>query len=525
VRWLCAKGFCDRLGKEDSLVKLAFLPALIVTGIFVALTTVPAAAQYDPQAAAGGTLYAPVANPGSAPPGTSLPMGQEPSAMDSGLWEGASVVPGCSACGGGSGCPTSWYTSQGVRILSRSNLRKLPISFQAPAIPQTPGLNDSGYRAVLNSDGSGTFHVVNNDVTTDQSTFSQQGLRNANEFQVLNAKQLGLGIAPGYDMTIGHYLFRDKNNNDHFVEFSFWGLNSWSASRVLDGYLLPIYDEDKIYTSEEASAINNGTLVPTQAVPQRLIGSLRTGFPTPRELPGGTDAQKTLSVAFNNATEQIFSYRSTMNNFELNGRLTPRGGPDRLVMEPDGRWRRLCQPGTYMSYLYGLRFMQLDETFAFHSAGQGQWGEVWTAPTQNAEGDYDIVAHNSLLGLQIGADMTFRKCRWSWGIESKLGPYVNFANQISTINASVVNGTPQAAYDQRLVKNRYVAAMIGEVGFEANYKFRPNLVGRAAYDFMWITGLALAPEQLQLVAEPTNRINTNGTIFSHGVSLGMEWLW
>ena len=157
---------------------------------------------------------------------------------------------------------------------------------------------------------------------------------------------------------------------------------------------------------------------------------------------------------------------------------------------------------------------------------KGSWDDDWTAQAQHAVGDYDIATHNSLVGLQIGADMTFRQCRWAWGIESKLGPYINFANQTSYINAahSGWHG-PHPAYDQRLVANRYQAALIGEVGFQATYKFRPNLMGRASYDFMWITGVALAPEQLQFAANPVNRINTNGTIFAQGVSLGLEWMW
>ena len=43
------------------------------------------------------------------------------------------------------------------------------------------------------------------------------------------------------------------------------------------------------------------------------------------------------------------------------------------MLHPDGQWQRECQPGTYMSYLYGLRFMQIDETFKFHSIEP-----VWT---------------------------------------------------------------------------------------------------------------------------------------------------
>jgi len=145
---------------------------------------------------------------------------------------------------------------------------------------------------------------------------------------------------------------------------------------------------------------------------------------------------------------------------------------------------------------------------------------------ENGIGNYNVVTHNNLLGLQIGADMTFRKCRWEWGIESKIGPYLNYANQQSQINAArYSSGALQDTVDQRLVANRYEASLIGEVGFQASYKFRPNLVGRAAYDFMWVTGLALAPEQVQFVADPTDRVNVNGAIFSQGISLGLEWKW
>jgi hypothetical protein len=542
LRQLRAGQRCGRMGKEDRLVKIALVPTLVVIGWVGLMADVRAVAQNAgvtvPEAPAAVqvpngvapapnpamTATPPAAMPGNPPaamPGNPAAVPGieqtviDPTAMDNGLWEGAAIGPGCSKCGGGYACPPEWYTEQGVRILSRSNLRKSGISFQTP--------KTGVYQAELDITTPGTYQVKNLDVTTANSVLTNSG-NVANPYQALNTKQLSLGIAPGYDMTIGHYLFRDRNNNDHFMEFSFWGLNSWSASRVIDGYKIPVYDEDVAagYTSDEATAINNGTLTPE--VTGFEVGSLRTPFPTPRELTTMTAAQKTLSVAFNNAVEQVFSYRSTMNNFELNGRFTPRGQPDRLVLNPNGRWQRLCQPGTFMSYLYGLRFMQIDETFAFHTEGEGQWGDNWLDDPTRAAGDYNVVTHNSLLGLQVGADMTFRKCRWAWGLQSKLGPYVNFANQISTINATMLD-TVRDPYDQRMVKNRYAAALIGEVGLQASYKFRPNLVGKASYDFMWITGLALAPEQLQLVAEPTDRINTAGMIFSQGVKLGLEWMW
>ena len=79
--------------------------------------------------------------------------------------------------------------------------------------------------------------------------------------------------------------------------------------------------------------------------------------------------------------------------------------------------------------------------------------------------------------------------------------------------------------DDRFNAIKHKAALIGEVGFEANYKFTPNMTGRVAYDFMWITGIALAPEQLQFSSNPQATINTNGSIFSQGLTMGLEWSW
>ncbi len=199
---------------------------------------------------------------------------------------------------------------------------------------------------------------------------------------------------------------------------------------------------------------------------------------------------------------------------EINGRIVPRGQQDRLVLHPNGKWRRECHPGTYMSYIYGLRFFQDNETFRFHGESTSN-GTTYT-------GDYDVVTHNNLLGLQFGAEMTFRKCRWNWGIRAKLGPFINFSDQASTLNSGVANAP---TFSRRLAGAKHEASLIGEVGFFASYKFRPNLVGHVGYDFMWVSGMTLAAEQLQFDPHTLNQINTNGSIFYHGLSLNMEWLW
>jgi hypothetical protein len=560
-------------------VKTTLIPALVILGWIGLLANVPAVAQYgasapvttrpassvslsaslaqatpDYQAAAAaapmpaggssdasGTAVYPMQSPyptaqtptGGIPASSTMPNGAAGNATmaDNGLWEGASVGPGCSKCGGGNACPPDWYTLQGVNVLSRSKPRNIALSFEAPRGGTFGFAQDP-------TDPTAPFHLVNNvplpfaltstevlSTTTSATTNISAVPNPTTATEILNTKEMGLNVAPGYDVTIGHYFCRDKNNNDHFVEFTFWGLNSWSAAKSIDGYRVPIYDTTTDYTPDSPQMVfaGQGSPIPTG----QFQGSLRTLYPLAgtTDFPGASDAQKTLSLAFNYGTNQTFDYRSSMNNFEIDGRICPRGEPDRLVLHPDGLWRRECQPGMYMSYLYGLRFMEIDETFRFHSQSTGQYGNDGTIPVQDAVGDYDAVTHNSLVGLQIGADITFRNCKWTWGVQSKLGGFINFASQSSVIDAAAIDGTPRPGFNSAFASSAEPVALIGDVGFQATYKFRPNLVGRAAWDFMWISGVALAPEQLQFVADPVNKVNTHGSIFSQGVTLGLEWLW
>ncbi len=156
--------------------------------------------------------------------------------------------------------------------------------------------------------------------------------------------------------------------------------------------------------------------------------------------------------------------------------------------------------------------------------GQGTIDDNGT--TSFITGDYNVRTENDMLGLQIGGDLQFRRCKWLWGIRAKVGPYINFARDVQEIHTNPV-GDPFSTvfFDTRLTGQKQIISLIGEVGFEATYKFRPNLKGRAAYDFMWINGLALGPEQFQFIDTPISTINTNGSMFAHGLSLGLEWCW
>jgi hypothetical protein len=386
------------------------------------------------------------------------------------LWEGAQVGAGCAICGGGSNVsPPDWYVEQDARVLMRSRPEANGIGFQF----KTDAADTAGS-------------------------------------EVMASDSAAPNISGVWGMTIGHYFARDTKNRDHFVEFSFWGLNNWMDEASYSGGRTKVTNDSGERTS------THGNLFSGYAITEVLNTTLNYNVPV---LNG------TVIPGFDQVDQQSTFYKSSTNNFEVNGRFTPRGREDRIVLYPNGKWRRECQPGRYISFLYGVRFFQLNEAFNLHSNGRTDIYDPTSGSlidSQYYTGDYDIVTHNNLLGLQVGLDITWRHCRWDWGFYGKVGPYVNFNDQESNINAGLEY---DPSYIKRVAYSKHSNSIIGEGGIQGSYKFRPNLVGHVSYDFMWVSGVALAPEQLQFQINPVNTINSNGYLFMHGATLGLEWLW
>ena len=372
--------------------------------------------------------------------------------------EGVPASRCCAKCGGGVCCPPTWYWEENLRVLNRSRVRGISLSRAQVDIPTNP---------------------VNPAVLYQSTTI-----------ELMTNRSLSFDIAAGYDTTIGHYLGRDAENRDQFVEFTFWGMNVWNESRQVNAL---------------RSTFTNG-------VDTYTYGDLFSSFPS--EVGG-----------FNRVETHYASYSSDINNFELNVRIRPRGRSDRLVLKPSGKWQRECQPGKTLSYLIGFRYLSLDETFGFH--GRGRFTD--NGVTNPVSGDYDIRTHNDIFGPQIGADLMFHQCRYSYGVQTKLAPLVNFSDQFSTIVTDASGDTlPTSTYgdinDIRYAK-KDDCSLVGEVSILGNYRIRHNLVVHAGYHFVWITGLALAGEQIQFQPNAAAQLNDNGHVFYHGISGGLEWIW
>ncbi|MBN2579930.1 MAG: BBP7 family outer membrane beta-barrel protein [Pirellulales bacterium] len=398
--------------------------------------------------------------------------------IENGLWDGCDAGDCCCVCGGGYCTPPLWYTEQGARLLTRSRPR-----------PQSLGNIVFPYYNTL-SDGSTVFGGLS-------------------YLELDNTRSASYDVAPGYYATVGRYLGRDSQDRDDFLEFTYWGMNTWVDSFAVavdpEVVQIPIGDQTAVFTA--------GRIVTPLVISQWALYSANRTVPAHPFGVGGFDFVE----------RQNFSLHSEMHNWELNLRLRPRGRPDQLVLHPNGRWRRECQPSAIMSYLVGLRYMTVGDGFLYHSEGT----VVVNDQSYLTSADYNVQTQNDLFGLQFGAEMLFRRCKWNWAIRSKVGAYVNFSDCKQYIANQVTEGYPlsDVRFNEDLRARRQQAAFIGEVGFSASYKFKPNLTGRAAYDFMWITGIALAPEQVEWVYVPVARDNANGNIYAHGVTLELEWSW
>jgi hypothetical protein len=409
------------------------------------------------------------------PPPTAAP-GPAPGPVP-GFPPGAPENSPCAADGGGYWCPPNWSWEEGVRVLARSRTRRTNLSYEL--LPTAPGQTDP--------------------ITT---------------------KGLSFDVGAGYYTTISRYLGLDTSNRDRFFEFSYWGMNEWDDSRAMSGSLLS-YD-----TGVHAGSLMSyfDTIVYSGGQYSTLNGRL------------STENEKIISDAFNHSLEHELYYRSHIHNFEANVRLQPRGRPDRLVLYPNGRWRREREPGCYISYLAGLRATTIDERFDFSSRGYTMDESLPNVDRVENSGLYRIATQNRLVGLQIGGDLMFRERLWEFGARYKLGPMLNFAEQTSEIMAEQTthytdgssHSIPADAY--RNADKTEVAGM-AEIGVEGLYRITPNLIFHAAYDWIFITNLALAPEQVnygmarQVDGYSSASVNTNGHALYHGLTLSLEFLW
>lgn len=295
----------------------------------------------------------------------------------------------------------------------------------------------------------------------------------------MTTESAGFGYEPGLRVTVGKYLGRDGENRDRTLEFTFWGLNEWTSQHAI-------------------AAVN----------PSNESSLLRT--PLDRGIG-----------AYNFATGHQYAYESNLNSFEVNAKISRRLGRDQMVLTPNGQWERQCAPGKTPTFLGGFRIITIDEEFSFDAQREGL-SSITNLP--DASGTYDIDAQNRLFGLQLGAEMIQQHCNWSFGVGGKIGGYANFADQTTTVRISDARvGLSSSNRDESA--SDVQMALGAELKLLGTYQFRPNVALRCSYDFIYLQGLALAPQQLDFNAAPQPNVRSGAHQFLNGGSVGLEVVW
>jgi hypothetical protein len=189
------------------------------------------------------------------------------------------------------------------------------------------------------------------------------------------------------------------------------------------------------------------------------------------------------------------------------------------IQSAELNWRK-CVCYSPISWIAGFRWVELNS--------RTNVDYDFTNPDPFGSGSIDTAAGNNLYGGQMGADMRLWNARGRWRVNGigKAGVFYNSASfQRSSAGFTYADGTPfplgtvAATADQ--------TAFFGEVGLNTTWWVTNWLAWRAGYTVMWVSGVAVAAEQLPLnnFGEGTASLDTDGSVLLHGVTTGIEARW
>jgi hypothetical protein len=201
-----------------------------------------------------------------------------------------------------------------------------------------------------------------------------------------------------------------------------------------------------------------------------------------------------LIPGFNGLDTYALRYQSDLHSAEINYVHT---------------WKRF-------SVLGGFRFVRFSDNFEWSSGRSGISSEVFS-------GSVGHHTDNDLYGGQIGARWRQRYRRLFLDITGRAGVFGNDANQIANFGISDSGSTLRdvagpTAYDSAV-------AFVGDLNFSAGCRLTSVWAVRAGYNLIWIDRVALAPDQFQGFEFANQQVALDGSVFLHGVNVGLEGQW
>jgi hypothetical protein len=218
---------------------------------------------------------------------------------------------------------------------------------------------------------------------------------------------------------------------------------------------------------------------------------------------------------FDRANFMQIDYTSTFDSFEIDWRCR--------WMSPNCRYQG--------SWTIGARHFILDEKFRFASVSgpNGIFEPIAGQFVRPARARTDVDTTNNLTGIQFGSDLWI--CLLPGlraGGELKAGVYGNHMNVNTTFGSDLLIGSD--FIEQQTAND---VAFIGQANLLATYRINYQWTLRAGYTFLFVDGVALAPENLNPLPPLVNNpfrprvpfVNDNGNVFYHGWNVGVEFMW
>jgi hypothetical protein len=160
-----------------------------------------------------------------------------------------------------------------------------------------------------------------------------------------------------------------------------------------------------------------------------------------------------------------------------------------------------------LSGLAGLRYVHWDEEFEL---------KMFNPPDRSS---YDVSTENRIFGVQLGLDFQINPVRWlSWEFFAKVGGMVNHCEQ-ETFLGDLDNTVELHDFD----KQKREVGIFTDVAAEFSIHCSRHLNFHAGYQFMFFSGLALAPEQISKRAtkHAGDRVYDDGYAIIHGLYVGV----
>ena len=241
-----------------------------------------------------------------------------------------------------------------------------------------------------------------------------------------------------------------------------------------------------------------------------MFGERTVRDPSTLKVPDPLGAQ----AGWDNLDAIRSSYTSSLNMCEVNlftSETTVKGGP-----RSPFPWHRVH--GTFeheFQWLGGFRWAGFNDVANLYPDASVISG--------NNDGTYTITTNSQMLGPQIGFKTKRRWNNWSmegWTKATLAGTFLNADSApIFTQASPVVPYRPQASARDVGV------GFIGDMNYSIVRRLNQKWSLRAGYNLIWVSGVALAPNQFDFSLNQTITLAGAGNVFLHGANLGLEAQW